>query len=115
MPAVENPCISRYPCVRFPFLDTGASVSHRKYWRVSHHVASRPFSGDIVGIMFKILSGGLLALALAGCADVGTTAAKLDPAPYVPKYLTLTCQDASADACRFGIGKQPAPADPTAH
>ncbi len=95
-------------------MDAGASVSHRKYWRVSHHFEPRPFCGDIVGIMFKTLSGSLLVFALAGCADVGTTAAKLDPAPNVPKYLTLTCQDASADACRFGIGKQPAPTDPTA-
>lgn len=49
----------------------------------------------------------VLALALAGCADVNTTAAKLDPDPMTPKYLMLTCQEASADACHFGVGKQP--------
>lgn len=109
--------MSVFPAIlagRFSSVDAGASVIHRKYWRVSQHLAPCPFCGDIVGIMFKTLSGGLLAFALAGCADVGTTAARLDPAPNVPKYLTLTCNDASADACRLGIGKQPAPTDPTA-
>jgi len=66
--------------------------------------------------MSKIrLSGFLLAVVVSGCADVGTTAARLDPAPTVPKYLILTCQEASADACHLGIGKQPAPQDPTIH
>lgn len=56
--------------------------------------------------MLKTLAGWLiLSASLAGCADVGTVTNRIDPNTETPQYLMLTCQDASASACRLGIGK----------